>query len=134
MSRSKTLALSCVYRTGKKLLVVSNCKDAKPGKEKLVGVRENIVGTSVANDPVALMRGCSTLSVKLGTLGIVNPKINAILDKLPRQGKGSDRVIRETIDIRATHAKDKEDKNPTGKVWSAKPSLSSIPGFPKLSP
>ena len=134
MSRSKTLALIWVNWTGKKLLVVSNRKDAKAGKEKLVGERENIVGTAVANGPVALTRGFAVISVKLGTLGIVNPKINAILDKLPKQGKVRQGAIRETIYIRATQTKDKEDKNPASKVFPAKPSLSSIPGLPKLSP
>ena len=81
---------------------MSNCKDAKAGKEKLVGVRENIVGIAVLNDPVALMRGFAAMSEKLGTLGIVNPKTIAILDKLPKQDKVSDGVVRETIDIRAT--------------------------------
>ena len=63
---------------------MSNCKDAKAGKEKLVGIRENIMGTAVANGPVALTRGFATASEKLGTLGIVNPKTTAILDKLQR--------------------------------------------------
>ena len=134
MSRSKTLALIWVNRTAKKLLDVSNCKDAKAGKEKLVGERENIMGIAVANGPVALTRGFAELSVKLGTLGIVNPKTKAILDILPKQGKVSEGVITETVDIRATQAKEREDKNPASKVWPAKPSLSSIPGLPKLSP
>ena len=84
MLRSKTLALRWVNWTGKKLLDVSNCKDAKAGKEKLVGERENIVGTAVANGPVALTRGVAWLSEKLGTLGIVNPRTIAILNKLPK--------------------------------------------------
>ena len=79
--------MSWVNWTGKKLLLVSNCKDAKAGKEKLVGERENITGTAVANGPVAFTRGFAELSVKLGTLGIVNPKTNAILHKLPKQGQ-----------------------------------------------
>jgi hypothetical protein len=65
-------------------LDVSNCKDAKAGKEKLVGERENMVGTEVANGPVALTRGFAVLSEKPGTLGTVNPKIIPILDKLIR--------------------------------------------------
>ena len=132
MSRSKTLAPIWVNRTGKKLLVVSNRKDAKAGNEKLVGERENIIGTAVANGPVALTRGFAGMSVKAGTLGIVNPKINAIL--INCQSKVRKRAIKETIDIRATHAKNKEDKNPACKVIPAKTSLSSIPGLPKLSP
>jgi hypothetical protein len=112
---------------------VSNRKDANAGKEKLVGERENIMGTDFANGPVALTRGFAGMSVKAGTLGIVNPKTNAILNKLPKS-KVREGEIRETIDIRANQAKDKEDKNPAGKVFPAKPSLSSIPGLPKLSP
>lgn len=85
MSRSITLALIWLNRTGKKLLLVSNRKDAKAGKEKLVGERENITGTAVANGPVALTRGFAGMSVKEGILGIVNPKINAILKKFPKK-------------------------------------------------
>lgn len=118
--------------TGKKLLDVSTCKDAKAGKEKLVGERENIVWTAVANGPVALTRGVALLNEKEGTLGIVNPRINAILDKSPKYV--SDGMIRKTMDIRATQAKEKEDQNLAGKVPSAKPPLASIPGLPKLSP
>ena len=72
-------------------MVVSNCKDAKAGKEKLVGVRENITGIAFANGPVALTRGFAAKSEKLGTLGIVNPKTIAILSK---QAKVNDGVIR----------------------------------------
>jgi hypothetical protein len=96
--------------------------------------------TEVANGPVALTRGFAGMSVKAGTLEIVNPKTNAILNRLSNS-KVSEGAIRKTIDIRATQAKDKEDKNPAGKVFPAKPSypilsypLSSIPGLPKLSP
>ena len=60
---------------------MSTCKDANAGNEKLVGERENMVGTAVAKDPVALIRGFAWLNEKVGTLGIVNPKIIAILNK-----------------------------------------------------
>jgi hypothetical protein len=93
--RSKTLAVRWLNWTGKKLLLVSNFKDAKAGKEKLVGERENIVGTAVAKGPVAFMRGLSSLIEKLGTLGIVNPRTIAILNKLPKQDKVDDGVISE---------------------------------------
>jgi len=87
VSRSKTLALIWLNRTGKKLLVVSNRRDAKAGKEKLVGERENITGTAFANGPVALTRGFPGIRVNAGILGIVNPKINAIAQHTPKTKK-----------------------------------------------
>lgn len=69
------------------MLDVSICKDAKAGKEKLVGERENIVGTAVAKGPVALTRGLDMLKEKLGTLGIVNARIIPIAQHTPKRKK-----------------------------------------------
>lgn len=81
VSRSKTVACRLVNLTGKKLLLVSACKDAKAGKEKLATEGANPVATAVAQDPVALTRGVSTLNANAGTRGRVNAITRATLNK-----------------------------------------------------
>jgi len=65
---------------GRKLLLVSTCRDAKAGNEKLVYAGAKIVGTAFAHDPVALTSGVSLLNANPGTRGIVNPRISAMLE------------------------------------------------------
>jgi hypothetical protein len=76
--------------TGRKLLLVSTCSDAKAGNEKLVYAGAKMVGTAFAHDPVALTRGLSPLNAKAGTRGIVNPRIKAILKDRMISGKFKD--------------------------------------------
>jgi len=72
VSRSKTWADMLSKLIGMKLLLVLASSEAKAGKEKLAGAREKIVGTAVAQEPVALTRGLSPLKENDGTRGIVN--------------------------------------------------------------
>jgi len=61
------------------LLLVSTCRDAKAGNEKLVYAGAKIVGTAFSHDPVALTSGVSPFNANPGTRGIVNAKITAML-------------------------------------------------------
>lgn len=72
VSRSKTFACMCENLTGKKLLLVSTCRDAKAGNEKLATVGAKMVGTAVAHDPVAFCKGSEVSKAKLGTRGRVS--------------------------------------------------------------
>ena len=61
------------------MLLVSTCRDAKAGNEKLVYAGAKMVGTAVAHDPVAGTSGVFSLKENPGMRGIVNPRINAML-------------------------------------------------------
>lgn len=115
---------------GKKLLLVSACKEAKAGKEKLAAAGANIVGTAVAQLPVALTRGVCALKPKAGTRGIVIASTMPILCWRPHQYI----TISESKGFRLRYAKAKqeEDEHFAGKITTTQPSFSAIPGFPKF--
>lgn len=61
------------------MLCVLNCREANAGNEKLVGAREKMVGTAVAQEPVALTIGVEALKSTPGTRGIVMARITPML-------------------------------------------------------
>ena len=82
VSESYTLACRRVNLRGKKFSWVLNCREAYAGNEKLVGEREKIVGTALAQEPEALTSGAPRLKSAPGTRGIVKARIMATLHPL----------------------------------------------------